>query len=274
MVAPSREKLIDRINKLMALSQSSHEAEAMLAAERAFKLMASHVISQAELSGQDCSETPQEVSVLIPGGETTRFDVWELLRAVAEAAGCIAYFRKGPARSRRIGQHATLVGFPTEVAAVERLFMALYGVMERDMRAGRAEQVAAEKLDRAAWEAAHAERCVREGWPVPSSFSWPSLRTGMAAYRRGFFGGFTDRVADRLRESRHQHTGGANTGKDLVLVDRAARVTAWAEANIGASSVSIPHGAACSVGWQDGAGAGNRADIGNKQLESYRQLAA
>ncbi|MDR2566484.1 MAG: DUF2786 domain-containing protein [Bifidobacteriaceae bacterium] len=251
----SRAAVIERITRLMALSDSPHEAEAALAAERATKLMLQWVVDEAELAGGGQAEEPTTVLVALPGDKAGLFELFLLLEAVARAHGCLAFFhRDGYARrgSRAIARSATLAGFAAEVAAVQQLFAMLAAVMAADLRRD--------------WRRllAKAEAEVRADLAARGLDADVRLSSrGYAAYRRGFYKGFIARIAARLDAARTEvEQAQAGTGKALVLTGRQERVANWVEGNMDTSTEQIRAARMSQAGWEAGAASGDRASLG------------
>jgi hypothetical protein len=247
----------------MALSNSPHEAEAALAAERATKLMLQWVIDEAELAGEGSEEEPISVMVSLPGDKGGLFDVFLLLQAVAQAHGCLALFHRfGEARrgSRAIERYATLAGFAAEVEAVQQMFAMLAGVMATEMRHG--------------WRQAHdqAEERFRRRLAWAGRDDRVRLSNhGQAAYRRGFYQGFIARVGARLEAARDQvEREQAGTNKALVLAGRQEKVKGWAEDNLHARTEEFRAARMSLAGWEAGTASGDRAPLGPNAIERGR----
>lgn len=96
----SRDKIIDRVQKLLALaSNAGSEAEAALAAERAAKLMAEHEIHEAQLSldGAANVRTPEPIEKCHYVTHTQKRVQWHMnvAGAVDETLGTRAYWSGG-----------------------------------------------------------------------------------------------------------------------------------------------------------------------------------
>jgi hypothetical protein len=255
----SRAAVIERITRLMALSDSPHEAEAALAAERATKLMLQWVVDEAELNGASKQEEPESVQVALPGDKGGLFEMYLLLQAVAKAHGCLTFFHRAHyARpwSRAIARSATLAGFAAEVAAVQHLFAMLAAVMAADMRRD--------------WRDAHARAEARVKADRAARGLDPNVRLtahGHAAYRRGFYQGFVTRVAARLEAARAEvERAQAGTSKALVLTGRREKVSAWVDSNMETYSEQIRAAQMSQAGWDAGAASGERAPLGRAGL--------
>ena len=96
----SRDKIIDRVQKLLALaSNAGSEAEAALAAERAAKLMAEHEIHEAQLSldGAANVRTPEPIEKCHYVTRTRKRVAWHMniVGSVDETYGARAYWQGG-----------------------------------------------------------------------------------------------------------------------------------------------------------------------------------
>jgi DNA-binding transcriptional regulator/RsmH inhibitor MraZ len=240
----------------MALAESPHEEEASLAAERATKLMLRWVIETSELQGDAPAEEPVALEVALPGPAGGLFEVFSLLSAIAEAYGCLAYFRRwdgAASGTRAIAPVATLAGFAPEAEAVQRLFESLSWVMIASMRA---EWNDLKRRAKAEYEAELALQG-RLGARVQMS------DRGRAAFQRGFSQGFTSRVGARLRAARAAvDAEERGSGRELVLVGRRDRVEVWAKEALETHTEQIRGARASQRGWEAGAATGDRAHIG------------
>lgn len=90
----TREKIIDKIKKCMALAKSSNEHEAAAALRQAQKLMQAHGISDLDMSAAEATEARAKA------GATQRPAGWETYLAghVADAFGCKLMFTSSWAR--------------------------------------------------------------------------------------------------------------------------------------------------------------------------------
>jgi hypothetical protein len=254
MEQTSREAVIEKVKLLMALSDSPHEAEAALAAERATRLMLQWVIDESELAGSGRDDSPITAQVRLPGAKGGLFEMFLLLQAVAKAHGCLVYFhRHGPTRqgSRMIAPVATLAGFAAEAAAVQKLFATLAMVMANDMRRE--------------WRAAHARAEARVRADLAARGFDDRIRLsshGHAAFRRGFYQGFTARVGARLEATRAAvEQAQAGGGKALVLAGRKDKVASWAQDNVAAHTEQIRAARMSEAGWEAGVASGERTAL-------------
>jgi len=82
------EKVLDRVKKLLALSQSDNENEAALAAAQAHKLLLEHNLSIADM-GEGVEDTKEDIEqeLVHEGGRVPRWRTY-LVTGVAKAFGC------------------------------------------------------------------------------------------------------------------------------------------------------------------------------------------
>ncbi len=92
----SREKVIERVRKLLALSNSSNEHEAALAAAHAQRLLAEHNLAMSELEAKEegAGEAELQVAKSVPKW------VSSLFATVAQAFDCFAVVSATPTMSR------------------------------------------------------------------------------------------------------------------------------------------------------------------------------
>lgn len=102
----SSKALVEKINKILALSQSSNENEAAVAAEKAAKLLAEHHLSLTEVEREGVEEITEEVVE-----RTGRYITWKmlLLAGVASANGCQAMRHKQTGKMRLVGKQTSII---------------------------------------------------------------------------------------------------------------------------------------------------------------------
>jgi hypothetical protein len=192
-----RRKVIKQVEKLMALSGSSNEAEASLAAEKASELVMKFMISEEEIRSPESKRAEKPVEIFI------HYDHYEtgfvyLLNAIARNYGVICiHDRTGDVNHG----HSFAIGFKTELDLVDRLFQRLHRIMDAEAKK--------------AWLAA------------PQRVA--GSNRGRAAFIHGFHIGFAGRIAQRLEESVAKSFEDAGGSKDLVLVPRAERTKSYAD---------------------------------------------
>jgi hypothetical protein len=192
-----RRKVIKQVEKLMALSGSSNEAEASLAAEKASELVMKFMISEEEIRSPESKRAEKPVEIFI------HYDHYEtgfvyLLNAIARNYGVICiHDRTGGVNHG----HSFAIGFKMELDLVDRLFQRLHRIMDAEAKK--------------AWLAA------------PQRVA--GSNRGRAAFIHGFHIGFAGRIAQRLEESVAKSFEDAGGSKDLVLVPRAERTKSYAD---------------------------------------------
>ncbi len=98
--------IIEKINKLLALANSSNENEAAVAVEKASLLLAQYNLSLADLGSDDLTDITELVVET-----TSKFISWKmlLLSGIAEANGCQALRNNYKGNMKLIGSHASLI---------------------------------------------------------------------------------------------------------------------------------------------------------------------
>lgn len=98
-----RAKLIDKVRKLLALSQSPNEHEAMLAAEKAQALLAEHNLSMSELEQRE----KRDVEFVEDSDMVTRDVPYfrSIMQGCAKMYFCGYFFQRGAAREDKRGIH-------------------------------------------------------------------------------------------------------------------------------------------------------------------------
>ncbi|MDR3202418.1 MAG: hypothetical protein LBT54_04720, partial [Bifidobacteriaceae bacterium] len=92
---------------------------------------------------------------------------------------------------------------------------------------------------------------------------WAPNQRGLAAFRRGFYSGFTDRIRVRLAQTRKEvEEEAAGSGKALVLASRQDRAREWAEDTMSITLETIRAARMSAQGWEAGTASGALADIG------------
>jgi hypothetical protein len=206
-----RRKVIKQVEKLMALSGSSNEAEASLAAEKASELVMKFMISEEEIRSPESKRAEKPVEIFI------HYDHYEtgfvyLLNAIARNYGVICiHDRTGGVNHG----HSFAIGFKTELDLVDRLFQRLHRIMDAEAKK--------------AWLAApQRDAEAKKAWLAAPQRVAGSNR-GRAAFIHGFHIGFAGRIAQRLEESVAKSFEDAGGSKDLVLVPRAERTKSYAD---------------------------------------------
>jgi len=119
-----RQKIADKVRKLLALSTSSNVHEAERAAALAAELMARHQLSEALIATDAAEPEPMTESVVETHG---RIVSWKatLLGGVARSAGCQLYTRRS-----RAGVEYRLVGKASDIDAASYVYMYLMRQIE------------------------------------------------------------------------------------------------------------------------------------------------
>lgn len=223
-----RQKVIAQVEKLMALSESSNEAEATLAAEKASALVIKFMISEEELKSPASRRAEKPIEVFI------HYDHYELgfirlLNRIAEVYGvvCIHDGSNGIKHG-----HSWAIGFKTELELVDRLFQRLHRVM---------------------WDEA------QKSWKE-SPTRIKGSQKGRGAYMEGFFLGFANRVGERLKESVKQTFEEAGSSTDLVLVPRAEQAKSFAR-ELHPNTREIRGRSADSFGYENGRKVGDKVSL-------------
>lgn len=156
----SHDKIIDRIRKLLALSKSTNEHEAAMAAGQAADLMLKHEIEEAALS--DAGDEPEHVTdeTLDTGKQTVS---WKsaVANGLCQSFGCRSYHHKRSGVS-----HTLIVGQPSKLATVRYMYAYLVAEIGR--------------LADEAYGAEHRE-CAKSRVPAPSARAWKNaFRLGAA----------------------------------------------------------------------------------------------
>ena len=106
------DRILDKIKKCLALSQSSEPAEAAAALRQAQKLMEIHSITQADLGRADLGEADVRSKVSV-----SRIKDWKLrlLNVVAKAFGCKLLWTKSSSYSVDVYGRYVLIGLKAQV---------------------------------------------------------------------------------------------------------------------------------------------------------------
>jgi hypothetical protein len=229
----SREKIVDRIRKLLALSRSSNENEAATAAARAAELMREHQIEEAQLRVEDPSAVKEPIERAAIDKATRRIR-WKgtLAAALAKSLGCHMWW-EGP----------TIKVLGRQSAARTMFYMYGYLVAE---------------IDRLAEEQYRATGLAL-------------LPAGVVGWKNGFRRGAADTISIRLSSERHKHeastaaqlAAGASTSAALMVIkkDQTEVDLAWKEMSKGFGSVS--RGKVTNAdGYRAGVDAGRNVSLG------------
>lgn len=225
--------ILAKVRNLLAKAESStFEAEASAFTAKAQELITRHAIDTALLEeGAPSDQTPLETRLPIdpPYADAKSF----LLQTVAETGRCRAVFMP------RV-QMSTLIGYPSDVEAVEALFTSLLVQAQHALN-----------------EAAKSARA--------------GARTRSRSYRSAFLSAYTQRIGERLRLATAQTVDkmSQETGRDLlpVLADRTHDVEGYVSNRFGNLVASPVHGGADPAGWAGGRMAADRAQLAFGELD-------
>lgn len=202
----SEDKIIDKIKKLLALSQSANEHEAALAAARASELMLEHQISEAKLQTTTTTEEPIEEHVV--EGSDKKCVMWkgELAERIAVTLGCKMFWlsRKLDATHKEV--FTKILGRKSSVQTVEYLYLYLVAEINR-LAESKYDPENDEEYQRAEQNGAH------------FSHRSHAARRWKEAFRLGA----TRTICNRLSAQREQTFKNARnvTGTELVVVNQA-----------------------------------------------------
>jgi hypothetical protein len=139
---PDLSKIIERIRKLLALTESANEHEAALAAAKASELLATYELDMATVEGHLRADAPtvQETDGLHFSGTRTRWQV-DLADGLASHNGCKAIFGK---------RSWWLIGTPAAIQVVSFMFDQLSTRLKLMVQKASQEHIA---MYRKLWEA-------------------------------------------------------------------------------------------------------------------------
>ncbi len=228
----TNDPVLQRVRALLAKAEStSFEAEATAFTAKAQELMARHAIDAALLDGHDAAgEVPVAVRIAVDDPYVDAKSL--LLQVVAEHGRCRSVFHADLALS-------TVMGFATDVNAVEMLFTSLL------VQAQTAMATAARQAP-------------------------PGTRTRSRSYRSAFLLAYANRIGDRLAEINETVLGEAEADRGVsllpALLARSAVVDDALADRFGDIVSSPVRGGYDPAGWASGRVAAdnarlNRADI-------------
>lgn len=232
----SKDKIIDRIKKLLSLSKSSNEHEAAQAAALAADLMLSNEIEEAALCEPE--DAPEDVGADTLDELGKQRTPWKgtLAHCLTQSAGCRSY------TSRRTGQVTIqIVGQPSKVATVRYMYAYLVGEINR--------------LADSAFREEHAE-CSRSGVPAPSARAWKN------AFRLGAAGVIGNRVMAQRKET-HAKAKASGAGTSLAVIETAEKaVEQYVRRTVGRLGSSPRPQFSSRSGYGAGAAAGQNVSLG------------
>lgn len=220
--------ILEKVRALLAKAESTEfEAEATAFTAKAQELVARHAIDVAMLAAGDGAGRERPVTVRLAIDDPYVDAKSLLLQTVAEAGRCRSVFHGGVALS-------SVVGFPTDVSAVEMLFTSLL------VQAQSALGVAA----------AHAP---------------PGARPRSRSYRAAFLLAYAQRIGDRLAEINAAVLSGAEAARGPSLLPalraRSTAVDDAIDAQFGKLRSSPVRGGYDPAGWAGGRAAADRARL-------------
>lgn len=205
--APAPEAAVDRVRKLLALSESGNANEAAAAAAAAQRLMEQHGIDAAMLDVDEDAEPDEPVDEHHVGDEGRRVAMWRnaLSYALASANGCKSVLRK----QRRGPTKLVLIGRASDAAVVRYMY-----------------QYLTSEIDRLCDAEAHSRGRAGKTW--------------RNSFRLGAVDVITERLEEAKQAARDERRAEAGGGAALVRVDKAiarldARLSeaeAWAKHNL------------------------------------------
>ena len=250
------DKIIDRIKKLLSLSQSNNEHEAALAAGQAADLMFKHEIKEAQLCESDEDKEDVDVTSL---DETGSIVNWKgnLMNGLADGLGCAMHFSQIKKRGEKMKTFYNVVGQPSKVDTIKYMYHYLVGEVDR--------------LADKAYREEYME-CKKSNVLPPSARSWKN------AFRLGA----SSMIAKRLRKQReesHKDAEDAGLGFALVVVKKSEEaVVAFVAKKYPklkkAASATYRSGSGYGAGAEAGKGVGlgnsgnTKLGAGSKQLSS------
>lgn len=184
------EKIIDRIKKLLSLSESTNENEAALAAARAAELMLKHEIKAAQL----CEEEQEDVDT-IKIDESKQIVNWKanLMGGLANSLGCMFFLQKRRQGGKVVTRY-NVAGQPSKVDTISYMYAYLVAEINRlaDICYRR-----------------HALKCRSTRMAAPPARSWKN------AFRLGA----AETIGARLKAQREEtHKAAEDNGQGAALV--------------------------------------------------------
>lgn len=233
----SDEALFVRVRKLLdkaAVTTNPHEAEAF--SKKAAELVARHRIDPQSLADLDTTDALEIREFVLGRGAYVRARL-ALLMAVAEPNDVRVVFASSPS-----GMIAHAAGFHSDLKVVELMYNSLH-------------QQAAMQMAK-----------IRRATPAATQ-----------RFRRSFLFGFADRIGQALTEARRvieadelRLVGSRST--EVVLRHRVDRVEEYLLRSVGPVRTARRPNAAQAGGWDAGAAAANRADVGRPRIAGRRAI--
>lgn len=132
-MSADKEKIIDRIRKLIALSGSSNEHEAALAAEKAQVLLAEHNLATADIKADDNEDEEFEIEEV---AETDSYPWRRQLGAMVSQLYFCKYFFTTTGQTEKRRDIHTFVGATHNIAVAKIMFTYLFSTVDRLAREG------------------------------------------------------------------------------------------------------------------------------------------
>ncbi|NEZ65551.1 DUF2786 domain-containing protein [Leptolyngbyaceae cyanobacterium CCMR0082] len=232
-----RTKLIDKIQKLLALAKSPNENEAASAAEKVQALLAEHNLSMSEIKDPTKQEETDENIIEVNGRKTIPIWMHMLMDGICRAN--YVYCLRGTTKE----QYFALIGRPGNVIACKTLFNYLKEVIERECKS----QMKAAKAE-----------------PGNQYTSW---RSWADSFRKGMTNRISQRLNDRRKELESVDSLNEPIGSALVRKSMGAIMTQENEdfiSNQGIRPKTTKVNTSSRSGWQHGKAAGDRTALGGQ----------
>lgn len=232
----SDEALLQRVRKLFEKANATtnpHEADAF--ARKAAELAAQHRIDPARLAAAGEHDTISMREVLLGRGAYVRGRL-ALLTTIGDHHDVRVVFKTMPA-----GMVAYLAGFRSDLDVVELLYHSLH------------QQAATQMAGVSRGTGASTQR-----------------------FRRSFLMGFANRIGtvldDGQRDALRYRTASVTESTSLALRERGERVDDFLQKSFGRIRSARPASAAQAGGWQAGAEAADRVDVGRERIATRPAL--
>jgi hypothetical protein len=227
-----REKLVEKIRRLLALSTSSNKHEAQLAMTKASEIMAKHRVSLSEVEVEREVSTPVDSELYVVNGLRMKYHwVMTLARAAALLFG-------GEVLGQRTLHETSFffVGKPDAIAAAKSMFEYLYkawGPMcEADLKQAKADLILV-------------------GAKATPAFTMK--------FKASHGHAFAETILERAEALAAEQEAAGNNCTAIVLAN-GAQIAAYVKANSVQTAVTVSHGS--EVGCNCGEAAGKRIPLG------------
>ena len=231
-----QDKIIDKIRKLLALSQSNNEHEATAAADRAMKLMECHQLGMSDV------EIKEHIKAGVIKEEYTveglkRKSLWATTLAMAAANA----FDGTAAQGRRLhGTQVTFIGNPDDIPAMKMLFEHLYKSWRSFVEADIADAKEAHKVH---------------------GIKWAPKDT--MKFKQGHGAAFSNRIYFRVKElvAEKKRAMQSATASTALVVQKDQLVKSFLAEN-GYVTGKLSQSAGSSIGQKMGRKSGDQASLG------------